>query len=100
MPSPLIAEFLAMFGVYAYNDPSERKEPVMIKSGFMSFLMGMAKVLDIGGNLQVYHTPVLNIPDASFFIDDTKALEADWIVVGNDLRAAMTEFKEQHAEAS
>ena len=64
------------------------------------FLLGMAKILDLGNTLQAFRFPRLNIPETSFFTDDAKALEADWQAVGDDLRSAMTEFKEQHAEVS
>ncbi len=64
------------------------------------FLLGMAKILDLGNTLQVFSVPRLNIPEVSFFTDDAKALEADWRAVGDDMRLAIAEFKEQHGKIS
>jgi hypothetical protein len=66
----------------------------------LNFILGVAKILDIGSTLRVYQAPRLKIPQATFFRDDAKALEADWCAVGDDLRSAIAEFQEQHAEIS
>ena len=48
-----------------------------------SFLLGIASLLDFGNTLFEYNYS--NTPEQADFI----ALQSDWIVVGEDLRAAM-----------
>ena len=50
------------------------------------FIGGMASVLDLGTTLVVYNE------SKDSFEADTKAIGSDWIVTGNDIRAAMRKF--------
>ena len=58
-----------------------------------SFLRGAASVLDIGGTLTEYN--VSRTPEEA----DAKALRADWQMVGQDLRLAMSDYTVKYAEA-
>ncbi len=51
-----------------------------------SFIEGVARVFDIGSNLQVYNY------SKSDWAADTEALYSDWRSVGNQLRAAIHEY--------
>jgi hypothetical protein len=52
-----------------------------------SFIGGLASVLDMGTTLVVYNESK-NSSEA-----DEKAIGSDWIVTGNDIRAAMGKFE-------
>ena len=54
-----------------------------------SFLEGMARVVDLGGTLQIYNGSIT--PKEA----DARALVADWLAVGEDIHAAMSEYAEQ-----
>lgn len=63
-----------------------------VKSGFLyadpSFLSGAARTLDLHGLYDAYN--MSSTPSEA----DTRALAADWIVVGQDLQDAIDEFEE------
>ena len=64
-----------------------------VKSGFLyadpSFLSGFAHTLDLHGLYDAYNASRTPIEA------DTRALAADWIVVGQDLQDAIDEFQSQ-----
>jgi hypothetical protein len=64
-----------------------------IKSGFLyadpSFLSGFARTLDVYGLYDAYNAS--NSPREA----DTRALAADWIVVGQDLQEAIDQFQSE-----
>ena len=66
---------------------------ISAKSSFLfarpSFMEGMARVVDLGGTLQIYSE------SASPKEADARALVADWLAVGEDIHAAMSEYAEQ-----
>ncbi len=53
-----------------------------------SFIEGIARIFDVNNTLQVYNTS-LNSEQADYL-----ALLSDWCVVGDDLRNAMTNYRE------
>lgn len=55
-----------------------------------SFVGGMASVLDLGTTLVVYNES-RTLAEA-----DARAIEADWQVTGDDIRAAMETYGEEH----
>ncbi|HEX9990764.1 MAG TPA: hypothetical protein VGE45_20090 [Chloroflexia bacterium] len=57
-----------------------------------SFLSGLARALDIGGTLTEYNKSV------SVHQADMLALRADWMAVGEDIRAALREIAKQQLE--
>ncbi len=57
-----------------------------------SFVEGIARLIDFGNTLQEYNTSLSN--DQA----DTLALFADWLVVGDDLRNAMGQYKEVQSQ--
>jgi hypothetical protein len=63
-------------------------------------LYGMAKAFDLGNSLRSFH-PAKKPPKITFkfYRDDYKALESDWITVGNDLRSAMNHVSEKNVQA-
>lgn len=54
-----------------------------------SFLEGAARIADLGNALSVYNY------SRSDSQADARALRADWIAVGNDLRAALKQLREE-----
>lgn len=64
-----------------------------VKSGFLcadpSFLSGFARTLDLYGLYDSYNK------SATPLEADTRALAADWIVVGQDLQDAIDDFQSQ-----
>lgn len=52
-----------------------------------SFGSGFARALDLGGGFDAYNT------SGSEVEADEKAIAGDWLVVGQDLRAAMEQVK-------
>lgn len=52
----------------------------------LSFLEGMARVMDIGGTLQAYNESPT--PAAA----DAIAIASDWLMVGKDLQSAIEEY--------
>ncbi len=64
------------------------------KTGFLyarpSFIEGMSRLIDFGNTLQIYNSPLS--PQQADFL----ALSADWSVVGDDLRNAMTQYDNLH----
>jgi hypothetical protein len=48
-----------------------------------SFVEGLARIIDIGGTLQVYNQS--STPEEA----DAKALSNDWKAVGNDIKSAI-----------
>lgn len=62
------------------------------KSSFLfampSFIRGAAKVLDLGATNSSIYNESSSEEDA-----DRRAMSADWMVVGDDLRKATNEFK-------
>jgi predicted oxidoreductase (fatty acid repression mutant protein) len=54
-----------------------------------SFIEGMARVLDLGNNLNVYNE------SPNDHIADSEALKTDWNLVGQDISKAITEVKEK-----
>jgi hypothetical protein len=64
-----------------------------VKSGFLyadpSFLSGFGRALDLHGLYDSYNA------SATPLEADTRALAADWIVVGQDLQDAMNEFQSE-----
>ena len=56
-----------------------------------SFVEGMARVLDIGGNLDMYND------SASVEEADQAAIFSDWMAVGRDLQKAIQHGKEEEA---
>jgi hypothetical protein len=63
-----------------------------VKSGFLyadpSFLSGFGRTLDLHGLYDAYNA------SATPLEADTRALAADWIVVGQDLQDAIDEFSQ------
>ena len=63
---------------------------ISAKSRFLfarpSFMEGMARVVDLGGTLQVYNSSAT--PKEA----DQRAILADWLAVGEDIHAAMSEY--------
>ncbi len=57
-----------------------------------TFIGGMARLLDLGSTLNVYND------SPSEKIADMKAIESDWMAVGNDMRFAIKRFKDEHGE--
>ena len=57
-----------------------------------SFFEGMARVVDFGNSLSMYNYS----PDAA--IADARAMRADWLALGCDVRAALAQLREE-AEA-
>ncbi len=55
-----------------------------------SLLEGMARVLDMGGTLNVYHMPVVKPVTPQ---DTMMALRRNWVAVGQYMRNAMGEFE-------
>ena len=54
-----------------------------------SFLSGIASVLDLGGNLQIYNeSKTTNEADGL-------AMKMDWLVVGDDIRGSIREYEQQ-----
>jgi hypothetical protein len=66
-----------------------------VKSGFLycdpSFLSGLARTLDLQGLYDAYNSS--NTPLEA----DTRALAADWIIVGQGLQNAIDEFQVENA---
>jgi len=66
---------------------------ISAKSQFLfarpSFIEGVARVVDLGGTLQIYNGSIT--PKEA----DARALVADWLAVGEDIHAAMSEYAEQ-----
>ena len=56
-----------------------------------SFLEGMARVLDMGGTLNVYHRLPVAKPTAQE--DTVIALRRHWVAVGQHMRNAIGEFE-------
>lgn len=54
-----------------------------------SFLSGVARVLDLGGSLQIYNES--KTPNEA----DRLAMKMDWLVVGDDIRGSMEEYEQQ-----
>jgi hypothetical protein len=48
-----------------------------------TFLEGLARILDLGGTLEEYN--VSSSPSDA----DTRALQADWLAIGDDLKQAV-----------
>jgi hypothetical protein len=57
-----------------------------------SFIRGIARILDFGGNLKAYND------SPSEEIADLRALSGDWKAVGNAFRSALAEYKLSHIE--
>jgi hypothetical protein len=66
---------------------------------FISFLSGLAKVLDIGNTSSIYiplvHISSMHISSKDPDMLDYKAIESDWKAVGKDLQTAIYEFSKQ-----
>lgn len=58
-----------------------------------SFAEGVARLIDFGNTLQEYNSSLID-QQADFL-----AIAADWRVVGDDLRSAMSEFDEFDSRA-
>jgi hypothetical protein len=56
-----------------------------------SFWEGMARIIDAGGSLNEYNQSL------NWEVADRRALRADWMAVGNAIRAAMSEYEEQQS---
>lgn len=54
-----------------------------------SFLSGVARILDLGTNLQIYNE------SKSADEADKLALAMDWMVVGDDIRQSMRKYESQ-----
>lgn len=54
-----------------------------------SFIEGMARVLDIGGTLQMYNT------SATEQEADIAALKNDWRAVGEDIRSSISIYEQE-----
>jgi hypothetical protein len=59
-----------------------------------SFIEGMARVVDIGGTLNVYNTSTT--PELADFF----AMYADWLATGGDIVSAIAQFARQYPEAA
>jgi len=61
-----------------------------LQTGFLfaqpSFASGMARILDLWGQFDEYNESV-SVAEA-----DTKAIAADWLMVGQDMYSSMAEF--------
>lgn len=57
-----------------------------------SFTEGLARLFDFAGSLQVYNRSKTG-NEADF-----KALEADWTMVGRDIREAMSRYEQEASE--
>ncbi len=67
------------------NSEKQKNGRTKISSSNHSFLTGMVSIFDISGSYFKRKTSYLG------FIDDKKALEKDWKVVGTDLKSAIME---------
>ena len=70
-----------------YNNRKTREGGLKMGSDFLfatpSFSMGLAAVLDVGGNLIEYNNS--RTPAEA----DRRAIRSDWETIGNDIRTAM-----------
>ena len=57
-----------------------------------SFTEGVARTLDMGATMQEYNQSLT--PEQA----DANALHADWRAVGDDIRRAIQQFRDEHAE--
>lgn len=57
-----------------------------------SFIKGMSKLLAING-----YNPQYNVSKSSVEAD-LKALKSDWLVVGNDMKGALDEYRRTKAK--
>jgi hypothetical protein len=57
-----------------------------------SFTEGLARVLDVGGTLNVYNTSPT--PERA----DYRAIKADWLATGNDIWNAFNDFFRENQE--
>lgn len=55
-----------------------------------SFIEGMARLLDLGGTLEVYNDSETTVAA------DARALEADWRAIGEDLKRAVRMYAEEN----
>ena len=69
-----------------------------VRSDFLvarpSLASGLARLCDLFGAFDVYNAS----PDGA--TADARAIRADWAVIGQDLRAAMEDFRKTHPELS
>ncbi|HWQ34367.1 MAG TPA: hypothetical protein VNQ79_16080 [Blastocatellia bacterium] len=54
-----------------------------------SFLAGFASVIDLGGALIEYNFS--RSPQEA----DTRAIASDWVIIGKDIKSAVTEFEQK-----
>lgn len=57
-----------------------------------SFMEGFARVIDIGGTLNIYNV------DETEQEADAKALSSDWWAIGDDLRYSLHEYQEKESK--
>lgn len=69
-----------------------------VRSDFLvarpSFAAGLARLFDLFGAFDVYNVSPSGVEA------DCKALRADWTVIGQDLEAAMKQFRADHPEVA
>ncbi|MEH1777066.1 hypothetical protein [Nostoc sp.] len=88
--------YIEFGGIYSQRREQSDGVVMDILSSYLyarpSLIEGVARMVDFGNRLQVYNTS-LSSEQADYL-----ALLSDWVVVGNDLKKAMAEFKEAESQ--